>query len=52
MGAEEDVWVHDRDNPQKDAIVEIASVDLRAGGTISNRHLAWLAPGNPHAGGA
>ncbi len=38
-------------NPQKDAIVEIASVDLRADGTISNQHSALVAPGIPDAGG-
>lgn len=34
-------------NPQRDAIVEIASVDLRADCTISNRHSALVAPGIP-----
>lgn len=34
-------------NPQRDAIVEIASVDLRADGTISNQRSALVAPGIP-----
>ena len=34
-------------SPQKDAIVEIASVDLRADGTIGNQHSALVAPGIP-----
>ena len=34
-------------NPQRDEIAEIASVDLRADGTISNQHSALVAPGIP-----